>query len=73
MVKVKRTITFDHPLDQAITLLAVANKQSYSGYIESKLLMNDAVIKTIQEIEKMPKFPEINLEKIQTKKPLTAQ
>ena len=73
MVKVKRTITFDHPLDQAISLLAIANKQSYSGYIESKLLMDDAVRKTIRDIEKLPKFPEVNLDKIKTKKPLTSQ
>lgn len=68
MVKMKRTITFDHPLDQAISLLAVANKQSYSGYIESKLLMDDTIRKTIRNIEKMPKFPKVNLVKNHTKK-----
>lgn len=68
MAKVKRTISFDHPLDQAISLLAVANKQSYSGYIESKLQMDDSVRKTIRDIEKLPKFPKISLKKIKTKK-----
>ena len=70
MVKVKRTLTFDHPLDEAISLLAAANKQSYSGYVVSRLLINENIQKTIQELEKMPKFPEISLEKIQKKKPL---
>jgi hypothetical protein len=68
MTKVKRTITINHTLDEAISLLAVENSESYSGYIESRLLMNDNIKRTIQELEKLPKFPKINLEKIQGQK-----
>jgi len=74
MTKVKRTITINHTLDEAISLLAVENSESYSGYIESRLLMNDNIKRTIQELEKLPKFPKINIEKIRgQKKPLVAK
>jgi hypothetical protein len=74
MTKVKRTITINHTLDEAISLLAVENSESYSGYIESRLLMNDNIKRTIQELEKLPKFPKINIEKIrEQKKPLVAK
>lgn len=67
MTKVKRTVTINHTLDEAISLLAAENNESYSGYVESRLLMNDNIRKTIQELEKLPKFPKINLAKIQKK------
>jgi hypothetical protein len=55
-------------LDEAISLLAVENNESYSGYVESRLLMNDNIKRTIQELEKLPKFPKTNLTKIQANK-----
>lgn len=71
MTKVKRTVTINHTLDEAISLLAAENSESYSGYVESRLLMNDNIKRTIQELEKLPKFPRVNLEKIhEQKKPL---
>jgi len=72
MTKIRRTITINHTLDEAISLLAAENSESYSGYIESRLLMNENVKKTIQGLEKLPKFPKIDLTKIQ-KIPLSAQ
>jgi hypothetical protein len=73
MAKVKRTITINHTLDEAISMLAKENSESYSGYIESRLLMNDNVKKTIQELEKLPKFPKIDIQKIKEQKQLSAQ
>ena len=74
MTKIRRTITINHTLDEAISLLAAENSESYSGYIESRLLMNDNIKRTIQELEKLPKFPKINIEKIRgQKKPLVAK
>ena len=74
MAKVKRTITINHTLDEAISMLAAENSESYSGYVESRLLMNDNVKRTIQELEKLPKFPKINLDDIQGQKnPLSVQ
>ncbi len=67
MTKVKRTVTINHTLDEAISLLAAENDESYSGYVESRLLMNDNIRKTIQELEKLPKFPKIHLAKIRKK------
>ena len=72
MTKIKRTVTINQSLDEAISLLAAENSESYSGYIESRLLMNENVKKTIQGLEKLPKFPKIDLGKIQ-KTPLSAQ
>ncbi|HEY4680453.1 MAG TPA: hypothetical protein VIH04_04205 [Nitrosarchaeum sp.] len=72
MTKIRRTITINHTLDEAISLLAAENSESYSGYIESRLLMNENVKRTIQGLEKLPKFPKIDLGKIQ-KTPLAAQ
>ena len=68
MVKIKRTITINHTLDEAISLLATENSESYSGYIESRLLMNENIKRTIQELEKLPKFPKIDLGKIQKRR-----
>ncbi len=64
MAKIKRTVTINHTLDEAISLLAAENSESYSGYIESRLLMNDNVRKTITELERLPKFPKANAGKI---------
>lgn len=72
MTKIRRTITINHTLDEAIALLAAENGESYSGYIEARLFMNENVKRTIQELEKLPKFPKIDLSKIQ-KTPLAAQ
>ena len=68
MAKIKRTITINHTLDEAISMLAAENKESYSGYIESRLLMSDNVKKTVLELEKLPKFPKSNTGKIREKK-----
>ncbi|HEY8110895.1 MAG: hypothetical protein ACHQW9_03595 [Nitrososphaerales archaeon] len=68
MTKVKRTVTICHTLDEAVSLLAAGNSESYSGYVESRLLMNDNIRKTIQELEKLPKFPKVRLGKIQKQK-----
>ncbi|QLH09291.1 hypothetical protein [Candidatus Nitrosotenuis sp. DW1] len=68
MTKVKRTITINHTLDEAISLLSAENNESYSGYVESRLLMNDNIKRTIQELERLPKFPKIRLGKIQRQK-----
>lgn len=74
MVKVKRTVTINHTLDEAISMLAEENNESYSGYIESRLLMNDNIKRTIQELEKLPKFPKIDMQKIkEQRKPLSAK
>jgi hypothetical protein len=74
MVKVKRTVTINHTLDEAISMLAAENNESYSGYIESRLLMNDNIKRTIQELERLPKFPKINIEKInEQRRPLAAK
>lgn len=72
MTKVRRTITINHTLDEAISLLAAENGESYSGYIESRLLMNENVKRTIQGLEKLPKLPKIDLDKIH-RTPLAAQ
>jgi hypothetical protein len=73
MVKVKRTITINHTLDEAIAMLAEENNESYSGYVESRLLMNDNIRKTIQELEKLPKFPKIDIQKIKERQSLAAK
>jgi hypothetical protein len=74
MVKVKRTVTINHTLDEAISMLAAENNESYSGYIESKLLLNDNIKRTIQELERLPKFPKTNIEKInEQRRPLAAK
>lgn len=68
MTKVKRTVTINHTLDEAISLLAAENSESYSGYVESRLMMNDNIRKTIQELERLPKLPKVRLGKIQKQK-----
>jgi hypothetical protein len=68
MTKVKRTVTISHTLDEAISLLAAENSESYSGYVESRLLMNDNIRKTIQELERLPKLPKVRLGRIQRQK-----
>lgn len=68
MTKIKRTITVNHTLDEAISLLSAENGESYSGYVESRLLMNDNVRRAIQGLEKLPKFPKVDLKKIREQK-----
>ena len=75
MTKIKRTVTINHTLDEAISLLAAENSESYSGYVESRLLMNDNVKKTVIELERLPKFPKAGAERISRrgKKPLVSR
>lgn len=68
MVKIKRTVTISHNLDDAIAMLATRNGESYSAYVESRLLMNDNIRKTVQELEKLPKFPKVDVQKIMREK-----
>lgn len=64
MAKVKRTVTISHNLDDAIAMLATRNGESYSAYVESRLLMNDNIRKTVQELERLPKFPKVDVQRI---------
>lgn len=73
MVKIKRTVLINHTLDEAIVILAAMNNEIYSRYVKSRLLMNDNMRKTIQELEKLPKFPKVDVRAIKRKKTLTAK
>ena len=64
MTVIKKTISISPELDEAVAMLSAANNTSYSGYIESRLLMIEAIGKMILKLEKLPKMPTVEIEKI---------
>jgi len=64
MTVIKRTISISPELDEAIAMLSAANNTSYSGYVESRLLMNETVKQMILKLEKLPEMPVVDVDKL---------
>ena len=69
----RRTISIKPLIDEAVSMLALENKMTYSGYIEKILYENDMIRAMIKQLERLPQYPELSEEDIelaQTKEPI---
>lgn len=59
MTKERRTVTLSKELDEVVAFLASAKQMTLSEFVESRLRMNQEILRQIEKFQNLPEEPAV--------------